>query len=62
MTHPPWFDPAPPARDDCVVPRLIDRHAAATPDKSFIRYESGETWTWAETKAKALEVAAALQA
>jgi len=59
--HPPWFDPAPPARDDCVTPRLIDRHAAATPDKLFIRYESGETWTWAQTREKALGAAAALQ-
>lgn len=60
--HPPWFDPTPPSRDDCVTPRLIDRHAAANPDKAFIRYESGETWSWAQTREKSLAVAAALQA
>lgn len=58
----PWFDPAPPSADDCVIPRLIDRYAAETPDKVFIRFETGETWTWAETRTKALETAAALQA
>lgn len=60
--NPPWFDAAPPSADDCVIPRLIDRYAAATPDKTFIRFETGETWTWAETRRKAMETAAALQA
>ena len=27
--HPPWFDPSSTTRDDCVVPRLIDRYAAS---------------------------------
>jgi crotonobetaine/carnitine-CoA ligase len=58
----PWFDPTPPTADECVIPRLLDRYAAETPDKVFIRYETGETWTWAETRRKALETAAALQA
>jgi acyl-CoA synthetase (AMP-forming)/AMP-acid ligase II len=58
----PWFDPTPPTADECVIPRLLDRYAAETPDKVFIRYETGETWTWAETRLKALETAAALQA
>jgi len=57
-----WFDPAPPTADQCVIPRLIDRFAAETPDKMFIRFETGETWTWAETRDKALATAAALQA
>jgi crotonobetaine/carnitine-CoA ligase len=59
--HPPWFDTRPPDRADCVVPRLIDRYAAATPDKLFIRFETGETWTWAETRRQALLTAAALR-
>lgn len=58
----PWFDPAPPSADDCVIPRLIDRWAAETPDTVFIRFETGETWTWAETRRRALATAAALQA
>lgn len=57
-----WFDPTPPTADQCVIPRLIDRFAAETPDKMFIRFESGETWTWAETRDKAKATAAALQA
>ena len=57
-----WFDPAPPTADQCVIPRLIDRFAAETPDKMFIRFETGETWTWAETQLKARATAAALQA
>ena len=58
----PWFDPAPPSAEDCVIPRLIDRWAAETPDVVFIRFETGETWTWAETHRRALSTAAALQA
>ncbi|MFC5342624.1 AMP-binding protein [Brevundimonas staleyi] len=58
----PWFDPAPPSAEDCVIPRLIDRYAAEMPDKVFIRFETGETWTWAETRRRALATTAALQA
>lgn len=56
-----WFDPTPPTAEQCVLPRLIDRWAAETPDTVFIRFESGETWTWAETRDRALATAAALQ-
>lgn len=63
QSHPIWFDAAKsPTADDCVVARLIDRHAAAMPDKVFIRFESGEEWTWAQTRDIALKTAAALQA
>jgi crotonobetaine/carnitine-CoA ligase len=57
-----WFDPTPPTADQCVFPRLIDRWAAKTADTVFVRFESGETWTWAETRDRALATAAALQA
>ncbi|RYG16522.1 MAG: ATP-dependent acyl-CoA ligase, partial [Caulobacteraceae bacterium] len=57
-----WFDPKPPTPDECVIPRLLDRYAAETPDKIFIRFETGEAWTWAETRLKAMQTAAALQA
>lgn len=60
-TGPSWFNPAPPTAEQCVIPRLIDRYAAETPDKLFIRFETGEAWTWAETRHKALQTAAALQ-
>ncbi len=63
MTHPVWFDAAKaPSAEDCVVARLIDRHAAATPDKVFMRFENGQEWTWAQTRQIALSTAAALQA
>ncbi|MDP3867541.1 AMP-binding protein [Phenylobacterium sp.] len=63
QSHPIWFDAAAaPNAEDCVVARLIDRYAAATPDKVFIRFENGEEWTWAQTREIALRTAAALQA
>lgn len=66
MTHdqqrrPPWFNPEMPAREDCVLPCLIDKWAKATPDKQFIRFENGVRWTWAQTRDLALQTAAALQ-
>jgi crotonobetaine/carnitine-CoA ligase len=60
--HPPWLDPSPPSAETCVVPRLVDRFAREKPDEIFIRFENGETWTWAETRLKSLETAAAFQA
>ncbi len=60
--HPPWFDPEMPAREDCVMPCLIDRYAAQHPDKEFIRFEDGQRWTWAQAKEIGLRCAAALQA
>ena len=62
QNHPPWFETLSPPRDDCVVPRLIDKYAALTPDKIFIRFETGETWTWAQARQIALATAAGLQA
>lgn len=62
-THrPAWFDPAIPAREDCVLPCLIDKWAARTPDKEFILFESGARWTWAQARDIARGTAAALQA
>ncbi|PZO07652.1 MAG: hypothetical protein DCF29_03565 [Alphaproteobacteria bacterium] len=58
----PWFDPAPPTAEQCVIPHLIDLYAARTPEKVFVRFETGETWTWAQTREKAQAAAAALQA
>ncbi|WP_312571850.1 AMP-binding protein [Brevundimonas sp.] len=58
----PSFDPAPPTADQCVTSRLIERFAAETPDKLFALFESGETWTWEQTRRRARETASALQA
>lgn len=59
--RPPWFNPATPPRDNCVLPCLVDKWAKATPDKQFIRFEDGTTWTWAQTREIGLRTAAALQ-
>jgi crotonobetaine/carnitine-CoA ligase len=59
--RPPWYNPALPARENCVLPCLIDKWAAATPDKDFIRFEDGALWTWAQTREIALKTASALQ-
>jgi len=59
--RPPWYNPSLPAREDCVLPCLIDKWARQIPNKHFIEFESGERWTWAETREKSLHAAAALQ-
>ncbi len=60
--HPYWFDTAPPSKRDCVIPRILDLHAAVTPDRNFIRFQTGESWSWGETRIQSLKTAAALQA
>jgi crotonobetaine/carnitine-CoA ligase len=47
--HPPWMQPGRPARDDCVLPYLLERNARETPDRVQFRFADGETWTCAET-------------
>jgi crotonobetaine/carnitine-CoA ligase len=47
----PWFDPRVPDADRCVLRPLLDRHAAATPDKVFARFADGSAWTWCQTLA-----------
>ena len=59
--HPSWLDPRFPDRSECVIPRLLDRYAGLQPEKVFIRFESGATWTWAETRRQALRAASALR-
>lgn len=51
-----------PTAADCVTVRLIERFATETPDKIFIRFETGETWTWAETLRITRATAQAFQA
>lgn len=47
----PWFDPRVPQADRCVLQPLLDRHAAATPDKVFARFADGSEWTFRQTQA-----------
>lgn len=52
-----WFDPRVPGADLCVLRPLLDRHAAATPDKIFARFADGTEWTWRRTQAIARQAA-----
>src|SRR5437868_8715786 len=55
-----WFDPRVPAADACVLRPLLDRHAAATPDKVFARFADGTEWTYRQTQAIARRTAIGL--
>ncbi len=57
-----WFDPRVPAADLCVLRPLLDRHAAATPDKVFARFADGTEWTYRQTQAIARRTATELAA
>lgn len=58
--RPAWFDPAPPAREDCVLRDLLDSRAQRCPDRICARFEDGSTLTYAECRAQTRAVAAAL--
>jgi len=57
-----WFDPRVPSADLCVLRPLLDRHAAATPDKVFARFADGTEWTYKQTQAIARRTAIGLAA
>ena len=59
--RPPWFDPATPAREDCVLKAMLDVRAARHPERRFALFEDGSTWTYAECHADVRSAAAALQ-
>jgi len=59
--HPPWFDPAMPSREQCVLPCLLALRAATTPDRDFLLFEDGERWTCSRTYALARRAAAGLR-
>ena len=56
-----WFDPRVPAADRCVLRPLLDRHAAATPDKVFARFADGSEWTYRQTQTIARRTAMGLR-
>lgn len=47
--HPHWFQPGSPAARDSVLPFLLERNAAETPQRIQFRFEDGETWTCQQT-------------
>jgi len=51
--HPPWMQPGRPAREDCVLPFLLERNARESPDREQIRFADGESWTCARSLAEA---------
>ena len=59
--RPPWFDPAVPAREDCVLKAMLDSRARRYPDRRFALFEDGSTWTYGECLADVRSAAAALQ-
>ncbi|QQS14336.1 MAG: AMP-binding protein [Rhodospirillales bacterium] len=54
-------DPRVPAPEDCVLRHLVDRRAATTPDKVFVRFDDGAEWTYAELRRRVARAAAGLQ-
>jgi crotonobetaine/carnitine-CoA ligase len=58
--HPYWIKPGRPGREDSVLPFLLERNAAETPDRSQFEFESGETWTCQQTLEKVRSTAALL--
>jgi crotonobetaine/carnitine-CoA ligase len=62
VTHPPWFDPGMPRREDCVLKAILDDRAARIPDRRLALFEDGTQWTWREGREQARAQAAALQA
>ncbi|HEX7374147.1 MAG TPA: AMP-binding protein, partial [Steroidobacteraceae bacterium] len=59
--RPPWFDPAVPAREDCVLKAMLDARAARHPDRRFALFEDGSTWTYRECRDAVRAAAGALQ-
>ncbi len=59
--HPPWLRPGSPAREDSVLPFLLERNARETPGRIQFRFEDGETWSCEETLEYTRSTAALLQ-
>lgn len=45
-----WYDPRVPAAEVCVLRPVLERHAAATPEKLFARFADGTSWSYRETR------------
>jgi crotonobetaine/carnitine-CoA ligase len=54
------YDPRIPDREACVLRPLLDRRARETPDKIFVVFEDGESWTYAELRRRVRVVAGSL--
>ena len=59
--NPPWFDPALPARDDCVLKYMLDVRAARHPERRVALFEDGQSWTYEQCRRQVRAAATALQ-
>ena len=56
------LEPRMPPREKVITRELIDGHARDRPDKVFVRFEDGATWTYAELRERVVATAIGLQA
>ncbi|HKX57386.1 MAG TPA: AMP-binding protein, partial [Xanthomonadales bacterium] len=54
-------DPLIPSREDCVVGPLLERWARERPDKNFLEFDDGSSWSFAEMLQRTRRAAAGLQ-
>ena len=54
-------DPRIPGRRTCVLRYLLDDWAEKQPDKTYVVFENGDTWSYAELRRRVIAVAAGLQ-
>ena len=59
--RPHWFDPALPAREDCVLKPLLETRAARHPERRLALFEDGSSWSWGECLSEVRAAAAGLQ-
>lgn len=55
-------DPRVPDRRTCVLRYLIDDHAAERPDQTYVVFENGDSWTYADLRRRVRALAAGLEA
>ncbi|WP_231712590.1 AMP-binding protein [Vineibacter terrae] len=55
-------DPRMPPRESVVTRELIDGYARRIPDKVYVRFEDGSTWTYAELRERVIQAAVGFQA
>jgi crotonobetaine/carnitine-CoA ligase len=60
--RPPWFNPAMPRREDCVLKAMLDERAALHPGRRIALFADGSEWSYGAYRARIRSTAAALQA
>ena len=56
-----FSDPRIPPRDRCVLRHILDRLADETPDRTFVWFEDGETWSYDRMRQEARRTGAGLR-